>query len=152
MCIAQALAAAAAARQLALFLEPPATAPERAELCARFDIAGWVLREEEESVEWLDDGEEEAPPVVRLLSAHGSSSMVVHASPDRNRQLDASVPRRLLRVGAPESATPGLNWALGLDAARVLECNGERLDWLLSIEADELECRRRPTTPGLVVE
>ena len=27
--------------------------------------------------------------------------------------------RRLLRVGAPESAMPGLNWAVGLEALRV---------------------------------
>ena len=35
---------------------------------------------------------------------------------------------------------PGLNWAVGLDALRVLEwADEERLDWLLSVEADELE-------------
>ena len=34
---------------------------------------------------------------------------------------------------------PGLNWAVGLDALRVLEwADEERLDWLLSVEADEL--------------
>ena len=35
---------------------------------------------------------------------------------------------------------PGLNWAVGLDALRVLEwADEERLDWLLSVEADELD-------------
>ena len=39
-----------------------------------------------------------------------------------------------------ESAMPGLNWAVGLDALRVLEwADEERLDWLLSVEADELD-------------
>ena len=39
-----------------------------------------------------------------------------------------------------ESAMPGLNWAVGLDALRVLEwADEERLDWLLSVEADEID-------------
>ena len=139
--LASALAAAAAARQLLLFLEPARTVTERAELCSSFDVTGWMLREEEHtSGEW--SGDEAGPPLVRILSAEGRSAgcSTIHASPERTRRLDASVPRRLLRVSAPESAVPGLNWALGLDAARVLECSdGECLDWLLSVEADELD-------------
>jgi len=35
---------------------------------------------------------------------------------------------------------PGLNWAVGLDALRVLEwADEEQLDWILSVEADELD-------------
>ena len=85
------------------------------------------------------DDERHGPPVVRLLGADGSSrgfETTLTASAERSRTVDTAAARRLLRVRAPESAMPGLNWAVGLDALRVLEwADEERLDWLLSVQA-----------------
>lgn len=55
------------------------------------------------------------------------------------------------RSTSQESATPGLNWALGLDALRVLEAapSAHTLDWLVSIDADEEEDMRERIECGV---
>ena len=167
MRVAAALSAALAAQELALFFEQPRTHAARAELARTLPVCGWVLGEAQEascegsddavcgwvlgeaqeaSCEGSDDAvcgdERHGPPVVRLLSAHGSSrgfETTLTASAERSRTVDTAAARRLLRVRAAESAMPGLNWAVGLDALRVLEwADEERLDWLLSVQAAEL--------------
>ena len=147
MRVAAALSAALAAQELALFFEQPRTHAARAELARTLPVCGWVLSEAQEaSCEGSDDAacddERHGPPVVRLLGADGSSrgfETTLTASAERSRTVDTAAARRLLRVRAPESAMPGLNWAVGLDALRVLEwADEERLDWLLSVQAAEL--------------
>ena len=148
MRVAAALSAALAAQELALFFEQPRTHAARAELARTLPVCGWVLSEAQEaSCEGSDDDtacddERHGPPVVRLLGADGSSrgfETTLTASAERSRTVDTAAARRLLRVRAPESAMPGLNWAVGLDALRVLEwADEERLDWLLSVQAAEL--------------
>ena len=147
MRVAAALSAALAAQELALFFEQPRTHAARAELARTLPVCGWVGEAQEASCEGSDDAacddERHGPPVVRLLGADGSSrgfETTLTASAERSRTVDTAAARRLLRVRAPESAMPGLNWAVGLDALRVLEwADEERLDWLLSVQADELE-------------
>ena len=147
MRVAAALSAALAAQELALFFEQPRTHAARAELARTLPVCGWVLSEAQEaSCEGSDDAmcddERHGPPVVRLLGADGSSrgfETTLTASAERSRTVDTAAARRLLRVRAPESAMPGLNWAVGLDALRVLQwADEERLDWLLSVQAAEL--------------
>ena len=144
MRVAAALSAALAAQELALFFEQPRTHAARAELARTLPVCGWVLSEAQEaSCEGSDDAacddERHGPPVVRLLGADGSSrgfETTLTASAGRSRTVNTAAARRLLRVRAPESAMPGLNWAVGLDALRVLEwADEERLDWLLSVQA-----------------
>lgn len=153
MRVASAVSAAIAAHALALFIEPPKTGYERAQLLQSLPIAGWVVDEAPIAAsQWTTNDDGTAVPVVRLMPTHGSSSIEVHASQDRSRMLDSDAPRRLLRVSAPESATPGLNWALGLDALRVLETASEdrgRLDWLLSVEAAEIDDIRESIACGV---
>ena len=146
MRVAAALSAALAAQELALFFEQPRTHAARAELARTLPVCGWVLSEAQASCEGSDDAacddERHGPLVVRLLGADGSSrgfETTLTASAERSRTVDTAAARRLLRVRAPESAMPGLNWAVGLDALRVLEwADEERLDWLLSVQAAEL--------------
>lgn len=156
MRVTSAVTAAIAAHSLALFLEPPPTSCERAQLLQSLPgIAGWVVDEPDAASQWLIGdalGDARSAPVVRLMPTHGSSSVDLHASQDRNRGLDSDAPRLLLRVSAPEGATPGLNWALGLDAVRVLEAASdgrERLDWLLSVEAADVDDIRESIECGV---
>ena len=65
----------------------------------------------------------------------------------------------LIRVVADEGATPGLNWALGMDASRVCESlrvsePGAQplLDWLLTIPADEEDDLRERISCGVLGE
>ena len=148
MRVASAISAAIAAHSLALFIEPPKTSYERAQLLQSLPITGWVVDEPNVAAQWTGD-DDGTVPVVRLMPTHGSSSIDVHASQDRNRMLDSNAPRQLLRVSAPESATPGLNWALGLDALRVLEGASDDLDWLLSVEAAEIDDIRESIECGV---
>ena len=63
-----------------------------------------------------------------------------HGPKSLPRTFQLSAERRLLRVVAPESAIPGLNWAIGLDGLRVLEVTTQStVDWLLSIDEEEEE-------------
>ena len=102
----------------------------------------WVLGDSYDAVASPMPG---AAPVVRVLAADGECS----SSSDAEPQLQGD--RTLLRVRAPESATPGLNWALGYDATRVLEaaCDRSCLDWLLCIAADEEEDIRERIVCGI---
>ena len=92
------------------------------------------------NVRHVDNGRLEAP----APRSHGPSS----AGP---RSFKLAEERMLLRVVAPESATPGLNWALGLDALRVLEAQrgAHTLDWLLSIDAEDEEDMRERIACGV---
>ena len=65
-------------------------------------------------------------------ASHGPSS-------GGQRHFHLSAERTLLRIVAAETAVPGLNWALGLDALRVLEADRgpDTVDWLVSIDADD---------------
>jgi len=106
-----------------------------------------------------------ARPLVKLLAAGGScecayairadgDDYIAQAPPSHGpssggpRSFKLSCDRRLLRIVAPESATPGLNWALGLDALRILEARrgsqSIEIDWLISIDKDDEEdiCER----------
>ena len=106
MRVAAALSAALAAQELALFFEQPRTHAARAELARTLPVCGWVLGEAQEaSCEGSDDAvcgdERHGPPVVRLLSAHGSSrgfETTLTASAERSRTVDTAAARRLLRV------------------------------------------------------
>ena len=57
------------------------------------------------------------------------------------RKFRLSLKRQLLRVVAPENATPAINMALGLDALRVLEATRGpfELDWLLSVDEEDAD-------------
>jgi len=108
MRIAAALSAALAAQELALFFEQPRTHVARAELARTLPVCGWFLSEAQEvSSEDSDDAscvdKRHGPPVVRLLSAHGSSrgfETTLTASAERTRTVDTAAARRLLRVRA----------------------------------------------------
>ena len=74
------------------------------------------------------------------------------------RSFQFSADRVMLRIIAPESATPALNWALGFDALRVLESRrpstsigrgAGSLDWLVSVDAEEEEDMRERIECGI---
>jgi len=94
---------------------------------------------------WINFGSDkvrESVPVVTVLPAVGQCGSSFRDEP----QLPTDRDHMLLRVRAPENATPGLNWALGLDATRIFEAtaNRQQLDWLIAIEvAEEEDIRER---------
>ena len=144
------IAATLAAPGMHLFIESPSCALP---LTGLLPVAGWVLGEQAYSCATLEDAR-----TVRLMPADGKCECAYDVRRDANGRLSAPAPsnhgpssggprafhlsdqRRLLRIVAPESATPGINWALGLDALRVLESSdAASLDWLISIDAEEEE-------------
>jgi len=108
-------------------------------------------------------------PKVQLLAADGNCECAYDVRPTGPGRLSAPAPRthgpssggqrhfhmserrQLLRILAPESAMPGLSWALGLDALRVLEAHSADggLDWLVSIDADEEDDMRERIICGV---
>ena len=149
---------------LSLFAEPPHGATDVSFLRDGPRITGLVLDEHEHFSECFLASCRRHLPTVRLLSASGScecsydilqreeDNMLVASAPSTHgpgrggsRPLVLSPDRTLLRLRAPESATPGVNWALGLDALRILEYgNSDVIDWLVSVDAeDEADMRER---------
>ena len=131
-----------------LFIEPPQ--PSASPLCRPHLAAGWVLNEDRPLHELPETS-------IRLFAAAGTCECAYDVRPTGGGDFSAPAPkshgpkslprtfhlsseRRLLRVVAPEQAMPGVNWAVGLDGLRVLEATTpSRLDWLLSIDAEEEE-------------
>jgi len=117
----------AASGSLALFIEPPGAGrwgpmtPES--ISAELGGAGWVLSD------FSAPPTAQVPTVQLFPDSAGTESALAQLSGNR----------RLLRVTAPENAQPGLNWALGFDAVRVLEARTASggIDWLLSIDDDD---------------
>ena len=141
---------------LSLFLEPPPAAASRSWL----EASG--LGNAASGICYAEDALDVSPsvlPTVTLFMPQGVCECAydVEASPNGlglraqvpkshgprssgQRHFTMSAERALLRIVAPDSATPGLNWALGLDALRVLEArtpNGD-LDWLVSVDAEDV--------------
>ena len=112
---------------LALFIEPPGAGrwgpmpPES--ISAELGGAGWVLSD------FAAPPTPNVPAVQLFPDSAGTESALAQLTGNR----------RLLRVTAPENAQPGLNWALGFDAVRVLEARTASggIDWLLSIDDDD---------------
>ena len=117
-----------AAPGLSLFIEPPGAGrwgpmtPES--ISAELGGAGWVLSD-------FAAPPTAQVPAVQLFPDSAGTESALSKIADGNR--------RLLRVTAPENAQPGLNWALGFDAVRVLEARTASggIDWLLSIDDDD---------------
>jgi hypothetical protein len=141
------IAAALEAPGLALLLAAPPQAAALAVLSHTLSPDGWVLDElsgvQDAAGQVLRSTRE---PLVRLIATDGVSSPT-------EPQLPAVSERCLLRVRGPENAMPGINWALGFDATRVLEqCSrpgAGHLDWLITIEADEEEDIRERIACGV---
>ena len=119
--------ASIAAPGLALFIEPPGAGrwgpmtPES--ISAELGGSGWVLSD------FAAPPTADAPSLRLFPDSAGTESALAQLTGNR----------RLLRVTAPENAQPGLNWALGFDAARILEARTPSggIDWLLSIDDDD---------------
>jgi hypothetical protein len=92
-------------------------------ISAELGGAGWVLSD------FAAPPTADAPSLRLFPDSAGTESALAQLSGNR----------RLLRVTAPENAQPGLNWALGFDAVRVLEARTASggIDWLLSIDDDD---------------
>ena len=154
-----------AAPGLALFVQPAPAAPPLPAAAAAL-VHAWVFDDcDDHSGEWARPAEQlsrrrrarieealtELPravdgrATVRLLGAGGRCECVRAnrgAGPRRAVPPASGERRVLLRLTAAESATPGLNWALGFDCKRVLEEVDEAagtLRWLISVDADEEE-------------
>lgn len=144
------LAEALASPPLTLLIERPsgfANAPQLDAAAAALGASGWCTEAAEEHPRGL------ALPSV-LLFGEGCSDDRLRDRHGEGEAVDLAGRRCLLRATGPESATPGLNWALGYDAVRVLEVSaeGSRLDWLLSVDEEELEDIRERIECGVTGE
>ncbi len=158
--------AALAAPGLSLFVEPPprTAGVEVLQLLHRaLPGHGWLLDEEAPQMHPPLSPDDDRPEV-RLMAAsgrcecafetvrsastgqlsfvaplgHGATSAYAEGG---RRLIPLSDQRVLLRIVAPEEAQPGLNWALGVEALRVLECTPSRhaIDWLVSVDEEEVD-------------
>lgn len=158
-----------AAPGLALFfgLPPGPRAPQKLDrLAATLNVSGWVLDGEADSAGSVHLAACDEP-TVQLMPADGACEVEYDVRRTSDGRLAATIPsghgsrlvqhlelaeeRRLLRIVAPESAVPGLNWALGFDALRVLEAQRgpEVVDWLVSVDADDEEDMRERIECGV---
>lgn len=145
-------------RSFALFVPPPPTRALMDQILHAYgdELSGWVVGERAPSTlpQWAAAVK---LPTLRALAAEGRCECAYEVARDGDGGFAALAPRghgagprefrirdaderQLLRILAPESAVPGLNWGLGFDALRVLEAERDGgIDWLVSIDATEEE-------------